>query len=115
MDEISITGIRVYGRHGADPGEKDRSQAFDLALKLHVDLGVASRSDRLVDTLDYAQIHRCVVEVVQQRTFDLLERLSAEVLDVVFADERVRAAEVSIGKPGLLNGATATVTVRRSR
>jgi dihydroneopterin aldolase len=115
MDEIAITGIRAFGRHGAYAGEKDRPQAFDLALKMRVDLEAASRSDRLADTIDYAEIHRRVVEIVQQRSFDLLERLGAEILDVLFADERVRAAEVSIGKPGLLDGATATVTVRRSR
>jgi len=115
VDEIAITGIRAFGRHGAYAGEKDAAQAFDVALKLHVDLAAASRSDRLVDTVDYAAIHRLVVEIVKQRSFDLLERLGAEILDGVFADERVRAAEVSIGKPELLDGATATVTVRRSR
>jgi 7,8-dihydroneopterin aldolase/epimerase/oxygenase len=115
MDEIAISGIRVVGRHGAHAGEKERPQAFDVALKLHVDLATASRSDRLADTIDYAAMHRRVVEIVQQRSFDLLERLGAEILDVVFEDERVRFAEVSIGKPQLLAGATATVTVRRSR
>jgi len=115
VDEIAITGIRAFGRHGAYAGEKDRPQAFDVALKLHVDLAVASQSDRLADTIDYVGIHRRVVELVQQRSFDLLERLGAEMLDVVFEDERVRAAEVSIGKPQLLDGATATVTMRRTR
>jgi dihydroneopterin aldolase len=114
MDEIAITGIRVFGRHGAYTGEKDRPQAFDLALRLDVDLAAASVSDRLADTIDYAAIHRRVVEVVEQQSFDLLERLGAEILDAVFVDARVRAAEVSIGKPGLLDGATATVTLRRS-
>jgi dihydroneopterin aldolase len=115
MDEIAITGIRAYGRHGAYAGEKDRPQAFDIALKLELDLALASGSDRLADTVDYAQIHRRIVELVQQRSFDLLERLGAAVLEVAFADERVFAAEVSIGKPELLDGATATVTLRRSR
>jgi 7,8-dihydroneopterin aldolase/epimerase/oxygenase len=115
MDEITIGGIRVFGRHGAYAGEKDRAQAFDIALKLHVDLAAAARSDRLADTIDYAAMHRRVVEIVQQQSFDLLERLGAEILDGVFEDERVHAAEVSIGKPGLLDGATATVTLRRSR
>lgn len=115
MDEIAITGIRAYGRHGAYAGEKDRPQAFDIALKLEVDLARACGSDRLADTVDYAHIHRRVVELVQQRSFDLLERLGAAVLEVAFADERVLAAEVSIGKPELLDGATATVTLRRSR
>jgi dihydroneopterin aldolase len=115
LSEIAITGIRVFGRHGAYAGEKDRPQAFDIALRLHVDLALASRSDQLADTIDYAEIHRRVVAIVEQRSFDLLERLGAEILDVAFADERVRAAEVSIGKPELLDGATATVTLRRSR
>jgi len=115
MDEIRISGIRAHGRHGAYTGETDRPQAFDVALTMHVDLVPASRSDRLADTIDYAAIHRRVVEIVEQRSFDLLERLGAEILDGAFEDERVRAAEVSIGKPGLLDGATATVTLRRSR
>ena len=115
MDEIALTGIRAFGRHGANVGEKDQAQAFDVALKLDVDLGLASRSDALADTIDYAEMHRRVVAIVERRSFYLLERLGAEVLDAVFADERVRAAEVSIGKPGILAGATATVTVRRSR
>jgi dihydroneopterin aldolase len=115
MDEIAITGIRAIGRHGAYAGEKDRPQPFDVALKLQIDLSEASRSDNLADTIDYAEIHRRVIAIVEQRSFDLLERLGAEILDVAFADERVRAAEVSIGKPELLDGATATVTVRRTR
>jgi dihydroneopterin aldolase len=115
VDQIAITGIRAYGRHGAYPGEKEHLQAFDLALKLDADLSLAARSDQLADTIDYAAIHRRVVEIVEQRSFDLLERLGGEVLDAVFEDERVRAAEVTIGKPGLLGGATATVTLRRSR
>lgn len=115
MDEITITGIRAHGRHGAYAGERDRLQAFDVALTIHVDLAAASRSDRLADTIDYAAIHRRVVEIVEQRSFDLLERLGAEILDTVFEDARVRRAEVSIGKPELLDGATASVTLRRSR
>ncbi len=115
MDEIAITGIRAFGRHGAYAGEKDRPQAIDIALTLRVDLAAASRSDCLTDTIDYAEIHRRVVAIVEQRSFDLLERLGAEIIDAVFEDELVRAAEVSVGKPELLGGATATVTVRRTR
>ena len=114
MDEISFTGIRVFGRHGAYAGEKDRPQAFDVALTLQVDLAAASVSDRLADTIDYADVHRRVVAIVEQQSFDLLERLAAAIADAVLEDARVRSVEVSIGKPGLLDGATATVTLRRS-
>lgn len=115
MDQIAIGGIRAFGRHGAHPGEKDRPQAFDVDLVLDVDLAAAARSDALADTVDYAALHARIVAIVETTSFDLLERLAAELVRAAFEDARVRAAAVTIGKPRLLNGATASVTLRRSR
>ncbi|HEY0614261.1 MAG TPA: dihydroneopterin aldolase [Candidatus Elarobacter sp.] len=115
MDEIAIRDIRVLGRHGAYPGEKDQPQPFELTLRVFADLGTAARSDALADTLDYAALHRRVVEIVEQRSFDLIERLGEEIMREVFADARVRGAEITIAKPKRLDGATASVTLRRAR
>ncbi len=114
MDEIAIRGIRVLGCHGAYPGEADQAQPFDVDVVMHVDLATSSRSDDLSDTLDYAILYKRLVETVERTSFSLLERLAAELLDVVFENHCVSAAELSIGKPGLLGGATGVVTLRRS-
>ena len=29
MDVIELRGVRAYGKHGANPGERDRDQPFD--------------------------------------------------------------------------------------
>src|SRR5579864_4756501 len=110
MDAITLTGIRTYGKHGADPGERDREQPFDVDLEIELDLQKASRTDDLADTLNYAQVHATVVRIVQERSFVLLERLAAEILDAIFVDERIRNASVSLAKPQLLDGATPRVT-----
>lgn len=113
MDVITLSGIRAYGRHGANPGERDREQPFDLEIRAELDLGAASRSDDLGDTLDYAELHARVVTIVQSTSFLLLERLAREVLDAVFRDARVARARVRIAKPQLLEGATPEVTLER--
>jgi 7,8-dihydroneopterin aldolase/epimerase/oxygenase len=115
VDEIAIAGIRVLGRHGAYAGEQDTPQPFDVAVRVYGDFSAACASDALGDALDYAELHRRVVTLVEGRSFALLERLAAEIVRAVLEDERVRGAEVSIGKPGRLEGATATVTLRRAR
>lgn len=114
-DRIELRGIRVWGRHGANPGEKDRPQPFDLDLMLEVDLSAAERSDMLADTIDYDALHRGVVRIVQTRSFDLLERLAGEIAALALRDARVCRASISIAKPRLLDGTTPVVTLERVR
>lgn len=113
MDVIALRGLRVYGKHGADPGERDREQPFDVEIFAEIDLRAAGHSDDLGETLNYAALHRRVCEIVQTHSYRLLERLGAEILKAVFSDARVARAEVEIGKPQLLDGATPSVRLRR--
>lgn len=113
MDLINVNGIRAYGRHGANPGERDAEQPFDVDLLIELDLSAASQSDDLGDTLSYAEVHRRVVGIVQSTSFMLLERLAASIVNELFRDARVARAEVRIAKPQLLDGATPSVLLRR--
>jgi dihydroneopterin aldolase len=113
VDVIALRGVRVYGKHGADPGERDREQPFDLEIVAEIDLRNAGYSDDLNDTLNYAALHRRICEIVESHSYLLLERLAAEILSAVFTDARVARAEVEIAKPQLLAGATPSVRLRR--
>jgi dihydroneopterin aldolase len=113
MDVITLRGIRAYGRHGANPAERDAEQPFDLDIDVEMDLSAPSQTDELGDTLDYANLHERIVAVVQSTSFRLLERLAAEIAHEIFRDPRVARAEVRIMKPQLLAGATPGVRLRR--
>jgi dihydroneopterin aldolase len=114
-DTIALRGIRAFGRHGANPGEKDVPQPFDIDVTIGVDLAAARRSDALADTIDYDALHGAIVRIVATTSYDLLERIGQDILDRIFTDGRVERAEVSIGKPHLLAGATPVVIVRATR
>ncbi|MBV9440111.1 MAG: dihydroneopterin aldolase [Candidatus Eremiobacteraeota bacterium] len=114
-DRIELRGVRAWGRHGANAGERDVPQPFDVDVAVELDLGAARASDRLADTLDYAALHAAVVRVVALERCALLERLGELVLAEVFGDPRVVRARVAVAKPGLLAGATPVVTLERSR
>jgi dihydroneopterin aldolase len=104
----------AYGRHGADPGERERLQPFDLEVSAEIDLRAAQTSDELSDTIDYAALHARLVRIVATTSYSLLERLAADLLDAVFEDRRVLRAAVTIAKPGILEGATPSVTLERA-
>lgn len=113
MDRISLHKMVAYGRHGANPGERDRRQPFEIDLDFDVDLSAAERSDRLEDTVDYAKLHQAMAQLVERESFELLERLAGALLALVFEDERIVRAQLHIGKPALLDGATPAITLVR--
>jgi dihydroneopterin aldolase / 2-amino-4-hydroxy-6-hydroxymethyldihydropteridine diphosphokinase len=115
MDRIVLHDIVVQGRHGVNPGEREKLQPFRIDLVLHLDLSRASASDDLHDTINYAATHRRIVEIVGTHSYALLEKLAAVILDEVAGDERIRSADISIAKPGILDGATPSVRLVRER
>ncbi len=115
MDRITIANVLAYGRHGANPGERDRPQPLRVDLTLEFDSARAALSDDLADTVNYAEVHATIVRTIEERSFALLERLAGEILDAVCADARITRAELTIAKPRLLDGATPAVTIVRER
>ena len=115
MGRITLRGVRAMGRHGADASERARSQPFDLECIVELDTQAAEASDAIGDTIDYAALHRRLMLVVASTSFALLERLAAALLDAIFEDARVRAAEITVSKPAILGMATPSVTLSRRR
>jgi 7,8-dihydroneopterin aldolase/epimerase/oxygenase len=115
MGRITLSGIRAYGRHGVFPHERESAAPFDLDVSIDADLTAPAASDELAETIDYGALHRRLVSIVAETSFALLERLAAALIDAIFEDPRVLSAEVTVAKPGILDGATPAVTLSRSR
>ena len=115
LDSIELRGIRAWGHHGANPGEQDVPQPFDIDVSLDLDLMRARESDALADTVSYADVHATIVRIVGRERFALLERLGEVLLDTVMSDPRIVRGRIAIAKPGLLAGATPVVTLHRER
>lgn len=113
MDVITLRNIRVMARHGANPGERDTEQPFDLDVVLELDLSQAEKTDDLDDTVNYDTLYRRIKGVVRETSFALLERLAGEIFAAIFQDARIARATVTIAKPMLLEGATPSVSLTR--
>jgi 7,8-dihydroneopterin aldolase/epimerase/oxygenase len=118
VDRIILTGLEVFGHHGALPHERELGQRFVVDLALDLDLAPAARSDALADTVDYGRLAARVAEVVGGDPHDLIETVAGRVADVCLRDDRVAAVEVTIRKPNAPLPVVArevAVTLRRMR
>ena len=112
---VELAGLRLFGRHGAYPEERERGQDFLFDVELEV--GERGASDRLEDAVDYSEVARCVHEISDARAYNLLEALAGAIADELlrrFEPERVvvRVSKPDV-RPGGLEVEHAAVTVMR--
>ena len=116
-DRIILESLAFDGRTGLLPGERDTGVRFRVDVELEVDLGQASRSDRLADTVDYRHVADLVLEVGSQRSFQLVEKLTGEIAREVLARfPRVDGVTMQVRKlVPVLAGHPDSVAIRLTR
>lgn len=81
MDRIILRGIRCLIRVGVTAEERRRPQDCRVDVEVEADLGRATRSDDLRDTLDYAAIFTAVLALARDEEFALLERFAGRLVE----------------------------------
>ncbi|HWS51137.1 MAG TPA: dihydroneopterin aldolase [Microbacterium sp.] len=118
LDEILLTGLTVFGRHGVYAHEREEGQEFTVDVRLMMPLHQAAASDDVTDTVHYGELAEKVAAVVAGPPVDLIETLAERIADVALEDSRVRFATVTVHKPHApipLTFADVAVTVHRGR
>ncbi|MGT2928877.1 dihydroneopterin aldolase [Streptococcus dentasini] len=84
MDKIILEGCRFYAYHGAMPEENALGQVFIVDVELGLDLGSASQTDELADTVHYGLIFETIRHEVENQTYQLLEGLAGAICQDIF-------------------------------
>lgn len=118
MDEITLTGLRVFGRHGVYEHERQAGQDFLIDFTLHVDTRRAADSDDVADTIHYGEAAQLVADIVGGEPVDLIETLAARIAEALLAESGVERVRVTVHKPDApipLPFTDVSVTVQRAR
>ena len=117
MATVRLEGLSVFGHHGARPYEKEAGQRLEVDLEIEPTDDRAERTDRLGDAVDYDAVYRTVREVVEGRSFHLLEALAAATAEELLGRFAMRRIRVRISKQNLgwTTGGRAVVEVTRER
>ncbi len=96
---IEINGLSLYTHHGVTDAEREIGQRLLIDLRLDVGETDATVTDRVQDTVDYAEVCQLVALVAQQRSYKTLERLCSAIADRLLADFELDGVWVKASKP----------------
>jgi D-erythro-7,8-dihydroneopterin triphosphate epimerase len=102
MALIRIKNLLVPAIIGFNPEERLNRQDVLINLEIEVEVSEAVVTDKEDSIYNYKVITKKVIAFVSESKYNLLEKLTYEVLQLVMQDERVKRAKVEIDKPRAL-------------
>ncbi|BAT61279.1 putative dihydroneopterin aldolase [Variibacter gotjawalensis] len=99
-DKIFLHGLTVHANHGVGEDERRIGQQFMLDLTLDLDLDAAVASDKLADTISYADVADVATKAFRAQHHRLVEAAGGAVADAILAAfPRVERLTVTVHKP----------------
>ena len=79
---IKIKNLRLRTYIGINDDEIKNKQDVVVNVTIHYDAGRATDSDSVDDALNYKTVTKSIIALVEDNRFSLLEKLTAEVLNI---------------------------------
>ena len=102
MDIIFIEELRLKTWIGIYPREKLMPQTVELSLQIGISTASAGASDDIRDTVDYAKVVDRLRQELQERHFNLLEKLAEHIATLLLEEFAAQWIRVSVAKLGML-------------
>ena len=98
MSKISIVDLEVNFNVGVSDEERASPQRLLLTVEMEFDFSSAAVSDRVTKTIDYFQVTQALLKLGEGRSWKLIEKLAADVADVVLTQFRPQEVMVEVKK-----------------
>ena len=98
MAKISIVDLEVFYHVGVPDAERAQPQRLLLTVELEADIADAAKSDGIADTIDYFSVTRRLLQFGEGREWKLIEKLAADIADMVLAEFNPQAVSVEVKK-----------------
>lgn len=95
---ISLNDVRLYAFHGVMEQERRVGGEYSVSLRVHYNIGKAMETDKVTDTLNYAELLE-VVKREMAKPSNLLEHVAGRIGQAVFSTfPLVEAMELTVTK-----------------
>jgi FolB domain-containing protein len=115
MSRISIVDLEVFYCIGVTEEERARPQRLLVSIDLELDFSAATVSDRIEKTINYFDLSQDLLKFGEDRNWKLLEKLAANMADMILARYKPEIVSVEIKKFPVPQAKYVSVSLTRSR
>jgi len=99
---IAIKNLRLRTFIGFNEEEKAKKQDVIINIALSYDASIAAETDSIDNACNYKVLTKKIITLVEEKSFDLLETMAADIIKLISKVGKVQQASVEIDKPHAL-------------
>ncbi len=99
---IHVKNLRLRTFIGFNEEEKTKKQDVIVNIHLGYDASHAAKTDSVDDACNYKVLTKQIIALVEEKSFDLLEAMVADIIELIARADEVLEATVEIDKPHAL-------------
>jgi 7,8-dihydroneopterin aldolase/epimerase/oxygenase len=97
--EVDLRGLSLFTHHGVSEAEREIGQRLEIDITLEVADCDAVLTDRVEDTVDYAELTDVVVLAASERSYRTLERVAHVIAERLAESFDCESLRVRVAKP----------------
>ena len=119
MDHVKMCDMEFYGYTGCLPEEKEKGQVFIVTCDMGFNEIPGAVTDKLEDTVNYAEVYELIKDIVTTGRGNLIENLAYNIAGCVLGfSNLIDEVTITVSKPqapveGIFRTMETTVTRRR--
>jgi dihydroneopterin aldolase len=115
MDTIFIEGLKTQAIIGIYDWERENRQPLIFDIEIDLPIATAAKTDDIADTVDYKTVSDEVIELVENSSYELLEKLCEDICQQILQNHKsVQLVRLRVSKPQAVP-ATDTVGIKITR
>lgn len=115
MSRISIVDLEVFYTVGVTDEERAQPQRLLVTVDIHYDFSSAALSDRVEKTINYFEVVQDLLKYGEGRSWKLMEKLVANMVDMLLARYKPQAVTVEVKKFVIPQARYISVNLTRTR
>ena len=115
MSKITIVDLEVFYCVGVTDEERAKPQRLLVTVDMSLDFSSASVSDRIEKTINYQEVANELLKYGQGRSWKLLEKLVANIADLILTHYKPMAVAVEVKKFSIPKARHVAVSLTKTR
>lgn len=113
---IKIKNLEIKTILGIHDWEKTIDRQIIINAEIETDFEKSLESDNISDAIDYDSLTGKIKKLIAEKKFKLVEKMTAEVMNIIMEDKRIKKCKLEIDKVGAVeNVESFSVTIERKR